>query len=86
MNMEESKTEVLIVNGSQSMIKSPTGDISPKASIEFLGYHVQNNLKIEKTVNTLISKINKESAEYGSSPTFRRNVKSCYTMQLYRAC
>ena len=54
--MEESKTELLVVNGSRSIIKSPAGDISPKASIKFLGYHVQSNLKIEKTVNALISK------------------------------
>ena len=58
MNMEESKTKVLIVNGSQSIMKSPTGDISPKASIKSLGYHVQTNLKIEKTVKVLVSKIN----------------------------
>ena len=38
MTMEESKTEVLIVNGSQNIIKSSNGDISPKASIKFLGY------------------------------------------------
>ena len=56
--MEESKTEVLIVNSSQSIIKLPTGDITPKASTKFLGYHVQSNLKIEKTVNALVSKIN----------------------------
>ena len=58
MVMEETKTKVLIVNGSQSIIKSPTGDITPKASIKFLGYHMQNNLQIEKSINALISKIN----------------------------
>ena len=68
MIMEESKTEVLIVNGSQNIIKSPSGDISPKASIKSLGYHVQNNLKIEMTVKTLVSKINQRVGKIWQFP------------------
>ena len=58
MVMEESKTDVLIGNGSQSMIKSLNGNITQKASTKFFGYQLQSNLKVEKTVNPLVSKIN----------------------------
>ena len=67
--MEESKTEVLIVNCRQNtIIKSPSGNISPKAAIKFLDYYVQNNLKIEMTINALISRINQRVGKIWQFP------------------
>ena len=73
--MEESKTEVLIVNGNQSTIKSPTFDITQSASIKFLGYHLQSNLKNEKTVNALVSKIKQMVGRIWPFPDLPMNYK-----------
>ena len=76
MTMEENKMEVLIVNCRQNTtIKSPSGNISPKAAIKFLGYYVQNNLKIEMTINALITRINQRVGRIWQFPNLPTKCK-----------
>ena len=68
MVMEETKTEVAILNANINAIKSRNGNITPKTSIKYLGYYLQSNLKIDKTVDALVSRINQMAGRIWQFP------------------
>lgn len=55
--MEEKKTEVLPLNKSIGVMKTPYSNINPKDTIKFLGYHLQKNLKSNQQTTTLVAYI-----------------------------
>ena len=68
MVMEETETEVAILNTNINSIKSRNGNITPKTSIKYLGYYLQSNLKIDKTVDALLSRINQMAGRIWQFP------------------
>ena len=68
MVMEESKTEVLPINKHIGVINAPHGNINPKDTIIFLGFHLQKNLKIRQQVTITVAKINRSTGRIWQFP------------------